>query len=55
MLHLAPHISKEDDRGDRMRGERSWSGGGVWVEEGGAAVLVEEGWCAVALGKQAGE
>lgn len=35
MLHLAPHISKEDDRGDRMRGERSWSGGGVWVEGGG--------------------
>lgn len=56
MLHLAPHISKEDDRGDRMRGERSWSGGGgVWVEGGGVAALVEEGWCAVALGKQAGE
>lgn len=36
MLHLAPHISKEDDRGDRMRGERSWSGGGVsgWREGG---------------------
>lgn len=27
VLHLAPHISKEDDRGDRKRGERSRSRG----------------------------
>lgn len=27
MLHLAPYISKEDDREERKRGERSWSGG----------------------------
>lgn len=26
-MHLAPHISKEDDRGDRTRGVRSWDGG----------------------------
>lgn len=50
MLHLAPHISKEDDRGDRMRGERRWSGG--CLGGGGVAVLVGY---AVALGKRAGE
>lgn len=49
-VHLAPHISKEDDRGDRTRGEEELEWRGVWV-----GVLVEEGWYAVALGKQAGE
>lgn len=49
-MHLAPHISKEDDRGDRTRGEEELEWRGVWV-----GVLVEEGWYAVALGKQAGE
>lgn len=55
MLHLAPHISKEDDRGDRKEG--GWGRGGTGEEGGwvGVAALVEEGWYAVALGKQAGE
>lgn len=34
MLHLAPHISKEDDRGDRKRGKGAGAEGG-WVEGGG--------------------
>lgn len=35
-------------------GEEELEQRGVWVE-GGVGVSVEEGWCAVALGKQAGE
>lgn len=32
MLHLAPHISKEDDRGDRKKGGGEGAGAeGVWV------------------------
>lgn len=43
MLHLAPHISKEDDRGDRKRGGKElewrvsgWRGGG---SAGGGGVV----------------
>lgn len=43
-VHLAPHISKDDDRGDR-----TWGVGVAGAVGGGGGVY------AVALGKQAGE
>lgn len=51
MLHLSPHISKEDYRGDRKKGRKL---GELEHRVSGLALLVEEGWCAVAFGKQAG-
>lgn len=52
VLHIAPHISKEDDREDRKKGEKL---GELEQRVSRVAQLVEEGLYAVAFGKQTGE
>lgn len=50
MLHLAPHISKEDDRGDRKRWGGEDGAEGVWVGTVGGGGVV-----CCRFGKQTGK
>lgn len=60
-VHLAPHISKEDDRGDRTRGEEELEWRGVWVGGvGGGGVVCcrsrqTSGWVNRLMGVRGGE